>query len=229
MWDDVQQPSAPGGSDYTGAAPSPAATEQWIAEQQARLDRGLPLNRQGIPPGYKVENGRIVRENWWDQWGKGATIGMGLGIAGGLGAGALNGAMGGGGMAAQNVAPFAGLPSGGAAAGGMTAQNVAPFAGLPGGIGSGGSGAATGAGLGAQTASGFNMRDLLKYIVGGGAVVGGLTGAGQPDMPEGMEDLLGLQKRRLEASNPLYESVLRLAFSRMPTGATQGLSIPSVK
>jgi hypothetical protein len=59
-------------------------------------------------------------------------------------------------------------------------------------------------------------------------VVGGLTGAGQPDMPEGLEGLLDLQRQRLEASNPLYESVLRLAFSRLPTGATQGLPMPTM-
>jgi hypothetical protein len=176
---------------------------QYLAAQGINVPEDMHINRAGFVS-EDLPLGEFLLKG-------GAMVGGGL-----LGAHALGGALGGGGAAAG---------------GGMAAQNVAPFSGLPGGIGAGGGagGAAAGAGLAAQTASGFNMGDLLKYIVGGGAVVGGLTGAGQPDMPQGMEDLLGLQKRRLEASNPLYESVLRLAFSRMPTGATQGLPTPQLK
>jgi hypothetical protein len=173
------------------------------------LRRYLQQQGIGVPEDMHVNRAGFVSENL----PLGEFLLKGGLMTGGamLGAGALNGAIGPGVM-------------GGAGGGAMAAENVAPFSGLPGGVGAGG-----GAGLAAQTASGFNMGDLLKYIVGGGAVVGGLTGAGQPDMPAGMEDILGLQKRRLEASNPLYESVLRLAFSRMPTGATQGLPTPALK
>lgn len=84
-------------------------------------------------------------------------------------------------------------------------------------------------GVGSLAASGFDIQELLKYVLGGGLVARGLFDGGQGDIPPELNDMLGLQKRRLEASNPLYESVLRLAFSRLPTNATQGLSIPSVR
>jgi hypothetical protein len=190
-----------------------AQPRPWDSEGQTLEDwltRRLRENpNHPIPNGWEAKDGQVEREqpNWLmrNPW---MFPVMGIGAGGALSA--------------------AGVGGGGAAAGGMAAENVAPFSGLPGGIGGGGSGAGGAAGLAAQTASGFNMRDLLKYIIGGGAVVGGLTGAGQPDMPEGLEGLLDLQRQRLEASNPLYESVLRLAFSRLPTGATQGLPMPTM-
>lgn len=79
---------------YTAPQNQPAVTsgdiDAWVHEQQMRLDAGLPLGPRGIPPGYKIDGNQIVQQNAWDTWGKGATIGMATGIAGGYGAGYLN-------------------------------------------------------------------------------------------------------------------------------------------
>lgn len=95
----------------------------------------------------------------------------------------------------------------------------------PGGLPGAGPGA--GAGMGALTASGFDLPELLKTLLGVSPFIAGAI-QGQPDMPQGLQGIIDLQRQRLEASNPLYESVLRLAFSRLPSGATQGLPMPQM-
>lgn len=77
--------------DTPGQVLDPAMVQAWIAKQQQRLDAGLPLDRSGIPAGYKVDGGKIVKQNAWDTWGKGAALTVGGGLAAGFGAGALNG------------------------------------------------------------------------------------------------------------------------------------------
>ena len=39
--------------------------------------------------------------------------------------------------------------------------------------------------------------------------------------------LLQMQLQRMRGQNPMYESIAKLAFSRMPTGSRQGLAAPS--
>lgn len=87
---------------------TPAQLQEWIAYSQRRLDAGLPLDRRGIPAGYKVDGGKIVPQNWWDQWGKDATIGMSTALAAGYGLDALNGVLGGGASAAGGSGDVAG-------------------------------------------------------------------------------------------------------------------------
>src|SRR6266853_1633742 len=60
----------------------------WVKSLQDYLD-GKPSTydpKQGVPVGYKVENGQVVKQSQWDQWGKGAALTLGGGIAGELGA-----------------------------------------------------------------------------------------------------------------------------------------------
>jgi hypothetical protein len=104
---------------YEGPTPNAQQQTDWIAQQQARLDRGQPLSGQGIPAGYTIDNGRIVPTSQWEQWGKGAAIGLATGIAGGYGAGALNSA-----LAAPTVASSV-APSVSAATGGGSAAATA--------------------------------------------------------------------------------------------------------
>lgn len=89
----IDQPNGPLESAQGTLPPqvTPAQLKQWIAEQQYRLDHGMPLSKQGIPPGYKVDGGKIVEQNWWDEWGKGAALTVGGGLAAGFGAAGLNG------------------------------------------------------------------------------------------------------------------------------------------
>lgn len=179
MPDDIQ--NAEGYGD-NGATPDEAQIERWIAEQQARLDRGEPLNAQGIPPGYEVENGKIVRKGWWEEWGKGAVLGMGAGIAGGVGAGLLNGAMAGG----------AGAAGAGAGGAGISAPAAAPFATLPGAIpASGAAGAAVLpstaiGGIGALPAAPAS-GSAIAANAGGGGIMSSLI----PSKTDAISSILG--------------------------------------
>ncbi len=58
-----------------------------------------------------------------------------------------------------------------------------------------------------------------------GALVGGA--GGKPGISPEASAMLDQQRSRMEQANPLYESVMRLAFNRLPTSAQQGLSVPT--
>ena len=82
----------------------------------------------------------------------------------------------------------------------------------PGGTGPGGSG---GSGQG-----GLNLAALAALLV---RLLG--RGNGQTQQLQQIQDLT---RRRMEAQNPLFEAVSRLALSRLPMSAQAGLSIPSL-
>lgn len=213
MADDVQQ--IPGG-EYPGQVPDQGAIDQWIAEQQARLDAGLPLTQQGIPPGYKIENGKIVKQNWWDQWGKGATIGMGTAIAGGYGAGLLNDLMAAGGATGAGAGGV--LPS--------TPIGTGAVQGL-GNLGAVGGGVGAGAGAAAAAGGGGILDTLLKLAPVGAGLVGklasggfggGNSGPGGQMSPE-LQQLLQLSMQRMQSQEPLFQAVTKQALGGLPTYA----------
>ena len=49
--------------------------------------------------------------------------------------------------------------------------------------------------------------------------LGQVLGPDQPQMPPEMREMLALQAQRLKQQQPLYDSILRLAQSRMPVSA----------
>ena len=90
------------------------------------------------------------------------------------------------------------------------------------------SGGATGAAGGAAAGSAFG-----PWGTGIGAGIGGLLGlfggnSSWEDMPPEAERYLKLHQQRFEGQTPLYESVARLAFDRLPTNARSGIDAPSL-
>ena len=114
--------------------------------------------------------------------------------------------------------PAAGLA--GAAAAGATA------AGFPGAL-AGSAGAAANA---AGSAGGWGSKVADAALEYGPAVAGAIGASmadrgptSSPEIQAGMDQ----QRQRLEMSNPLYQSVLRLAHGRLPMSAQAGGGIPS--
>lgn len=209
--------------------PSGEAIQQWIHDEQARLDSGLPISQRGIPPGYKVSNGQIVKTNWWDDWGKGAAIGMGLGVAGGALFGApAAGAASGAAATAPTVSGAAGtLPAHGFIGYGATVPAAASPGIFGGGAAAGAAGAA-GGGVAAKSAL-DRVISAAKPVVAGTAAVGALTqgpgggGGTSGQLPPELQQYLDLQRQRVQGQNPLFQAVTQLAYDRMPTNATRGL------
>lgn len=91
-----------------------------------------------------------------------------------------------------------------------------------------GRGAAAGALAGAGVGSAF----MPGWGTGIGAGLGGLIGlfgqgdTSKPMSPE-LQRIFQQEQGRTALVNPLYEAALRLAFHRLPSGATQGLRMPS--
>ena len=90
-----------------------------------------------------------------------------------------------------------------------------------------GRGAASGAMSGAGLGSMFG-----PWGMGIGAGLGGLlgmfgTGGDKPMSPE-LEALFDQQLKQQTDLNPMYEAVMRLAYSRLPTADRQGLNDPSM-
>jgi hypothetical protein len=120
--------------------------------------------RQGIPPGYKLDNGQVVPESWWDEWGKGATIGLATSIAAPTLAGALSPAA----TPAASAASAAPLAGDEAATGGFAALSAPSV---------GGTGVATGAAAGAAPAV---AKSALGTVFSSPSVVAsGIQGAFQ--------------------------------------------------
>lgn len=63
---------------------------------------------------------------------------------------------------------------------------------------------------------------------GVGALMGLLKDSGDKPMSPELEKLFNEQVSKMQATNPLYESVMRLAFDRLPTAMREGLSVPSI-
>lgn len=80
-------------------------------------------------------------------------------------------------------------------------------------------------GPGLQAASGVNKAmDLMKLGLGGAGVVGAMTHANtaSQSIPPELQQMLDLQRQRMQMQNPLYEAVTRMAMNRLPTNLTQG-------
>lgn len=156
---------------------------------------------------------------------------LNVGVGGLLGAGALSaaGAFGGAGGGTVSASPL--LSEGGAAAGlptaGMT-PGLIGGAGIGAGAGTGmGVGGAAGMGAGAgAAAAGGGLADVLKRLgltagmMGIGKAIGG---GGQTPIPPEIQQILDLQKQRMQLQNPLFEAISRLAMSRLPTAQQQAM------
>ena len=115
---------------------------------------------------------------------------------------------------------------------GLGAGAFPPAVGLVGGAAAGAAaGTAGGAAGGAASGAGRSVVNKVLETAAGAipAAIGAIGAANAQDKtssPE-IQAMLDQQRQRLEASNPLYEAVLRLAHGRLPTHAQAGQSIPS--
>lgn len=66
-------------------------------------------------------------------------------------------------------------------------------------------------------AGGMAIEDIIKLVLAGATTVGAMTN--RPQVPPEMNQLLGLQRDRMEMQTPLYQAILKLAMARMPTFA----------
>lgn len=187
------------------------------------LDHELRNRGFRVPAGYKAGIGPggqiIVKEaSFWDKHGP--LITGALPVAGAIAAPLIAGAFGGGGAGA-----------GAGAGGGVGIGETGATMGL-GGSGFGGGGGLGFSAMGAG-AGGGGLKEMISHAAGGGLkdalIKGGLTagmmglgqalGPDQPQLPPELQQILSLQKQRLEMQQPLYESILRLAQSRLPMSA----------
>lgn len=183
---------------------------QWQAAVQAAKAK------YGIPEDFEIsyEGGRptVQARSWMDQHGKALSntiIGVGAGLTGAGAAGLFGG--------------------GGSAAGGgaMAAENVAPFSGLPGAIPGAGAGALPAVGAGALPAAGGGLLDTILKVapVGAGLVnklaTGGFGGDAGPagQMSPELQQLLELSMKRMQDQEPLFQSVTKQALAGLPTYA----------
>lgn len=155
---------------------------------------------------------------------------LSLGTAGALGLGAADafGGLFGGGAAASEAAPSAAPAAAAGASGTLPATQIGtgmigPIAGGAGtdvaGLLSAGGSLGANALNGLTSGKGFSSSDLLKLLGVGGAI--GLNAAqqGGQGYPPELEEILKLQKNRMQAQSPLYDSILKLTRSRLPTSA----------
>ncbi len=203
-----------------------------VSPYQINLERAM--HQAGMPTDVRVsyKNGEPVLTNpGMPSW----VIPL-IGIGSVLTYGALSGAFGGGGVlgGATTAATTSGaagtLPATGFIGSASTVPTIAG-SNLAGGAITG-SGLTAAGGLGAteviKTATKKSALDkTLDYLragLTGTAAVGALTGAGQSsnELPPELQDILNLQKQRMQMQGPLYEAVTRLAYNRLPTNLTQG-------
>lgn len=195
-----------------------------------------PVDNTGIfhqAPQWNTGSGQY--ETPFD-WGNLLTLGvggaLGLGAAdaflpglfgGGAAASQAAPAMQGGGTVAANLGSASALPSlGGAAAGaggGSAAAASAGAAGLGPAMDGGSSFDAAGNALSHAASGGFNTTDLLKLLGVGGLTGLNLAQSNRSPYPPELDSILALQKQRMDAQTPLYNSILKLSQSRLPTSA----------
>ena len=200
--------------------------------QQEGLERALKTSGVEIPSGMHIDQGGNLNQK--NRLGKVAAIGA----AGTLAAFGIPGvfpglAFGGGGGAAGTSFGMGAAGSAGPAGLGWTtglgAGAFPPAGGLLGGAAAAGAGAGASAGATAGAAS----RSLLERIAGvavpAAGAIGAATSAAQrpPGSSPEAQGLIDQQRRRLEQSNDLYETVLGLAYGRLPVSAQAGGAIPS--
>jgi hypothetical protein len=119
------------------------------------------------------------------------ALGGGASLAADLGGAGALGSGASAGSAAMNY-----IPPGAAAAGDSIANNVKRT--LTGG-------------------SGFSAADLMKLLAGGGLAAYGASQNHSASVPPELEQILALQKQRMDSQTPLYNSILKLSQSRLPT------------
>jgi hypothetical protein len=134
---------------------------------------------------------------------------------------------------------MAGLPAGGFALGSALAPAALPSiaahagvpAGLPGGAtvagGAGTAGAAAGAAHGGLMA-GFGVKDALQL---GPMIAGLFTGHGggnQVPQSAELEQILGMQRQRMQQTDPLYQAMIRMAMGLLPVSARAGMQMPGM-
>lgn len=187
--------------------------------------QGEFLQTGDAPDGFRVmDNGMVHREgdfnNFMDRhgWQLMAAL-VGGGTLGGMATGA----------------PLIGTGGSAAASGG-----VLPSTSYAGAVPQVGSAAATGGNLGATAASagagsggvmgqlrqmfgGLGMRDAVGLApLAMGLFGGGSGGDGEVPMGDELEQILGLQRQRMEMTEPLYRAMLQMAMSLLPTYARGG-------
>lgn len=221
-WQDVARSRRSGGGDFSER--ERRAIEQRLASLGAALPKDFHIDEGGNVNQTSRVKSRIL---------KGAALGgaalTGFGLAGLGPLAGLGGAAGAGGAA--GTAPLSlGAVEGGAFGLPASAASMLPgFSAVPASLGGGVSALGAAGGLGGAASAG---RKWLGPLVRGGAMAG-LSGIGQArqggggDASPELSRLLQQQQERQQAMNPLYESILQLAFNRLPTSATAGLEAPS--
>lgn len=155
-----------------------------------------------IPNGYQLKDGRIQRDlGWQDSWLAKNFWWMPAAAAGGY--------------------ALAGMGGGAPAAASATGEGAAAA-----GSGAGAAGAAGTAGAGGA-AMGIGERVARAAVPAGLAIAGRVAGGGgnNGQIPPELRQILDLQRQRLQMQGPLYESILRLAQSRLPMSARSGPSL----
>lgn len=221
--------------------------------QDQRLGKGVQYDARGVPytetsDGTRTylspvafggetpedQSGLFHKRPQWNQhtgawetpfdWGAIANLIAGGGLAaGGLSAAGVFGA---GGSGAGGGLPGLGADPAGEALGaaGLGADPAGEAIG--GTLGAGGAGGASGLSRTAALTAG--QRALRGGLLGGSLALGGALGGGSQDMSPELRRLFELQHQRLQAQNPLYQSILGLAFNRMPTASRAGVTAPSL-
>jgi hypothetical protein len=131
---------------------------------------------------------------------QGASVGVPLAMGGAAGAGALGGL--------YNAAP-AGIASQGASAG--TA--------LPGAAGAAGGGTSLASRLFGGENSLLDVRDLLGLGLAGGSL---FAGGGTPAAQDQLNALLATAQGRVNATEPLFQNLLRMTNAQLPRYAKEG-------
>ena len=179
------------------------------------------LNTPGfqLPKGYSVKDGQVVRDQPAFLLRHPWLIPL-LGVGTGLGVAAL-----------AKTGPFA---AGTAAVGGVGLGETGAVTGLEGsGFGTGGglgyTSVVPGVGSGVRTAVTTGLTgataldrtvDAMKRIAPAvvPAVLGRLPGGGGGgEIPPELRDIMELQRQRMQMQQPLYQSIMRMANSRLPT------------
>jgi hypothetical protein len=202
----------------------------WTREQQAALERELEANGIQIPDGMHIDQGGNLNQT--NRLGKAAAIGGAAAISAfgvpGLFPGFLTA---GGPAAAASQAGGTVVPA--AEGGAGIVGNIAPWtaaggSALPAGVG------AAGAGAGAAAAGGSilsklkdivpdSVDDVAKWAALAPAFtnalgVGGNDNAfGNSDIENEVKQMLSLQRSRVEQAQPVYDSLVNMAYGMTPT------------
>jgi hypothetical protein len=191
----------------------------WVrAVGQASRDLGIEIPHDYQPEQrngqVKLEKRSFLQRNPWvmPAVAVGAPLATGAAL-GAFGGAAAAGAGGAGGVGVGETGAVTGLAGSGFGAGGGAAALPAAVTGAS-EVGAGGALARVGR-LAARAAP-----TVIPAI--GQRLTGGDDGGRSGGTPPELQEILNLQKQRMLMQNPLYESILKLAQSRLPTSAQQG-------